>query len=185
MARGVVYEVGSDSKDGSAFSLALNLLGGKLSLVAGPEKAMENVARFRNVTIDAVYSALSVDSRFKVISSPSLRVLSGGFGRFSVAQEVPVLGALSFPGNGAQPVQSVEYRSSGVIFELQPLVRESVIDLNLAQQISSFVPTETGVNGSPTLIKREVKSSLSLTDGDVVILGGLAENKVSDPSSAS
>jgi type II secretory pathway component GspD/PulD (secretin) len=179
MVRGVVYEVGSSDKDGSAFSLALSLLGGKFSLTGGASTVLENSVRFKNVTIDAVASALSLDSRFKVVSSPSLRVRSGGSGRFSVGQEVPVLGALTFVGNGQAPVQSVEYRSSGVIFDLQPLVREAVVDLTVMQQVSSFVATDTGVNGSPTLIKREVKTALSMADGDIVVLGGLAENKSS------
>ncbi|RZI43851.1 hypothetical protein EGT07_08115 [Herbaspirillum sp. HC18] len=179
MVRGVVYEVGASDKDGSAFSLALNLLGGKLSVVGGTANALDNAVRFKNQTIDAVMSALSSDTRFKVVSSPSLRVRSGGSGRFSVGQDVPVLGSIMYPANGQAPVQSVEYRSSGVIFDLQPLVRDAVVDLNVLQQISSFVATETGVNGSPTLIKREVKTSLTLSDGDVVVLGGLAENKES------
>lgn len=179
MVRGVVYEVGASDKDGSAFSLALNLLGGKFSLTAGAAAALDNAVRIKSAGIDAVASALSSDSRFKVVSSPSLRVRSGGAGTFSVGQEVPVLGAVTFVGNGQAPVQSVEYRSSGVIFEFQPFVRDAVVDLNVTQQISSFVSTDTGVNGSPTLIKREVKTALSMADGDIVVLGGLAENKES------
>lgn len=179
MVRGVVYEVSSSDKDGSAFSLALNLLGGKFTAGLGPSSPLDAFVRFRNQSIDAVYSALSSDSRFKVVSTPSLRVRSGGLGRFTVGQDVPVLGALTYPGNGQAPVQSVEYRSSGVIFELQPQVRDAVVDLNVSQQVSNFAVTDTGVNNSPTLIKREVQTALTLADGDVVVLGGLAENKES------
>jgi general secretion pathway protein D len=182
MVRGVVYEVSSSDKDGSAFTLALNLLSGKLSLANGTANPLDNFIKFKNQTIDAVYSALSVDSRFKVVSTPSLRVRSGGSGRFTVGQDVPVLGAVTYPGNGQAPVQSVEYRSSGVIFDLLPQVRDAVVDLNVSQQVSNFVATATGVNSSPTLIKREVKTVLTLADGDVVVLGGLAENKESQGS---
>ncbi|HEN3338286.1 TPA: type II secretion system protein GspD, partial [Yersinia enterocolitica] len=38
----------------------------------------------------------------------------------------------------------------------------------------------TGVNNSPTLIKREVNTDVSVTDGDIILLGGLAETKDSD-----
>jgi len=62
-------------------------------------------------------------------------------------------------------------------------VHENNIDLNVTQQMSNFVTTETGVNNSPTLIKREVKTALSMADGDVVVLGGLAENKEAGGSS--
>ncbi|EAY4351832.1 hypothetical protein FGX80_01710 [Salmonella enterica] len=35
--------------------------------------------------------------------------------------------------------------------------------------------TETGVNNSPTLIKLDVTTEVSLADGDIILLGGLAE----------
>lgn len=183
LVRGYVYEVSNTEKEGSAFTLALNILGGHLSVVSGVASALDSFVQFKNRSIDAVFSALSSDSRFKVLSSPSLRVKSGANGRFSVGQDVPVLGAVSYPGNGGAPVQSVEYRSSGVIFDLRPVIHESSIDLNVQQQISTFVTTDTGVNNSPTLIKRDLTTSLSMSDGDLVVLGGLTENKDSNGKS--
>jgi len=108
MVRAVLYEVSSVDRDGSAFSLALSLLNGKFSLGLGLASPIDSFARFKSQSIDAIFSALSSDSRFKVVSRPSLRVRSGGSGRFTVGQDVPVLGAISYPGNGAAPVQSVE-----------------------------------------------------------------------------
>lgn len=177
MVRGVVYEVSSSDKDGSAFGLVLNLLGSRVSVVGGAASSLDNFVRLRTGSIDAVFSALSADSRFKVMSKASLRVGSGNTGHFSAGQDVPVLGAVSYPTSGGAPVQDIQYKPSGMIFDLRPVVRDDVVDLDVTQQISNFVKTETGVNNSPTLIKREVKTSLSLQDGDVVVLGGLAEEK--------
>jgi general secretion pathway protein D len=177
VVRGVLYEVQTGNSDGSGFSLALNLLGGKLGVRIGPPVSPGNVMTFSNATIDAAVSALSADSRFTVRSTPTLRVASGQNGRFTVGQDVPVLGAVTYTGAAGAPVQSVEYRSSGVIFDLLPTVHEEGVDLAVMQQVSNFVTTETGVNNSPTLIKRELKTSLSLTDGELIVIGGLAENK--------
>jgi general secretion pathway protein D len=177
MVRAVLYEVASSEKSGSAFSLALNLLAGRLSVSMGSSGPSDSFVRFKSTSIDAVLSALAADNRFKVVSRPSLRVRSGAIGRFTVGQDVPVLGAITYPGNGQPSVQSVEYRSSGVIFDLQPQVREAVVDLIVSQQVSNFVVTDTGVNSSPTLIKREIRTALSVSDGDIVVLGGLTENK--------
>jgi len=179
MVRGVVYEVSASDKDGSAFGLLANMLGGKLSIAIGSTNPVGNFVRFKNVAFDGIYSMLSQDSRFKVISSPALRIRSGAAGTFSVGQDVPVLGSVSYPSNG-QAVQSVEYRSSGVIFNIQPTVREGVIDLNIDQQLSNFVATTTGVNNSPTLTKRALKTSVVMQDGDLIVLGGLAESKESN-----
>lgn len=180
LVRGVVYEVSRTDKTGSAFGLLANLLGGKLNLGLGSAAGnLGNFIQLKNTALDAVYSLLETDSRFKVVSSPSLRIQSGTRGVFSVGQEVPVLGALSFPQGAGQAVQSVEYRSSGVIFDIRPTVRDKVIDLSISQQLSDFIKTTTGVNNSPTLTKRELKTTVGLQDGDVIVLGGLAENKAS------
>jgi hypothetical protein len=179
MVRGQVFEVASNGAEGSAFSLALHLLGGTVTAGLSTPSTLDGFVKIKNGSIDAVFAALSSDSRFKTISAPSLRVRSGASGRFSVGQDVPVLGAVSYPGTGNAPVQSVEYRSSGVIFDLKPIVRDAVVDLTVGQQLSNFVVTQTGVNNSPTLTKREVSTSLSVADGDIVIIGGLAENRES------
>jgi general secretion pathway protein D len=179
VVRGVVYEVNTSNKDGSAFGLLANLINGNLQAGIGVTNPIGSFLRFKNTTLDVVYSMLSQDNRFKVMSSPSLRIKSGAQGTFSVGQDVPVLGAVTYSGNG-QPVQSVEYRSSGVIFNIFPTVRESVIDLAVDQQLSNFAQTTTGVNTSPTLTKRALKTSIGMQDGDLIVLGGLTENKESD-----
>lgn len=181
--RAVAYEVATTKSEGSAFQLALNLLGGKLALGLGPAGVLPNAIRFKNNTIDAVFSALAEDSRFKVINSPNLRIRSGETGRLTVGQKVPVLGAVSYPQGSGQAVQSVEYQSSGVIFELRPTVKESSIDITVSQQISDFVKTTTGVNGSPTLNTREVTSSVTMADGEMILLGGLKMSKDTNSSS--
>lgn len=54
-----------------------------------------------------------------------------------------------------------------------------MIELVIGQQLSDFIKTNTGVNNSPTLTKRELKTTVGLQDGDVIVLGGLAEDKTS------
>ncbi len=176
VVRGIVYEVSTTDKKGSAFGLLASVLGGQVSMGVGATTPLNSFVRFQNASLDGLYSALSQDSRFKVISSPSLRIRSGGNGSFSVGQDVPVLGSVSYPSNG-QAVQSVEYRSSGVLFNISPTVREGVIDLSIDQQLSNFVATTTGVNNSPTLTKRALKTTVGVQDGDLIVLGGLTENK--------
>ena len=89
-----------------------------------------------------------------------------------------MLASVSYQDN--KTVQSIEYRQSGVIFTVKPVITKEIISLDIHQQLSNFVKTETGVNNSPTLIKREVTTSIILANGDIVILGGLTEGKESD-----
>lgn len=89
-----------------------------------------------------------------------------------------MLGSVSY--QDGQPVQSVEYRSIGVLFNVSFQIREKVIDMQIQQQISDFVKTDTGVNGLPTLAKRDESTRITDSDGDVIILGGLAESKTTE-----
>lgn len=179
MLRSAVYEVQTGDREGSAFSLAASLLKGKVSVnLAG--NPLDNSVSISSGDFNAVLSALSSDSRFKVVSQPSLRVRSGKEATINVGAEVPVLGALSYPQGAGQAVQSIEYRNSGVIFTITPQVRQAVVDLTIDQQLSNFVQTTTGVNGSPTLTKRQLTTSVQMRNAEVVILGGLTEEKTSE-----
>lgn len=175
--KGMVYEVTTGSRDGSAFNLALTLLKGKFGISFGQVLAGGSLS-FKNATIDAVFSALATDTRFKSVSHPSVRVRNGASARFSVGADVPVLGAMQLDKNG-NPIQSVDYKPSGSIFDIRPLIRDESVDLTVSQQLSNFVVTTTGVNNSPTLIKREISTSISAADGDVIVLGGLDEDRTS------
>jgi general secretion pathway protein D len=177
VVRGVVYEVTTSEKDGSAFGLLASIASGKLGISIGAANPIGNFVQLKSASLDAVYAMLATDNRFKVMSSPSMRIRSGANGKFSVGQDVPVLGSISYPTGAGQAVQSVEYRSSGVIFDIAPIVREGVIDLNIDQQLSNFITTTTGVNNSPTLTKRALKTSVGVQDGDLIVLGGLTETK--------
>ncbi|WP_406643479.1 hypothetical protein [Pectobacterium brasiliense] len=55
-----------------------------------------------------------------------------------------------------------------------------MIDLEISQEMSNFTATDNGVNSSPTLIKREISTDISLADGEIILLGGLAEQKNND-----
>ena len=178
--KGMVYEVTTSMKEGSAFNLAVSILKGRFGLTFG-QTLVGSTVSFKNAQIDAVFSALSTDARFKSVSNPSLRVKSGASARFSVGSDVPVLGAVQLDKNG-NPVQSIEYKPSGSIFDIKPQIRDSVIDLAISQQLSSFVATTTGVNNSPTLIKREISTSIGAADGDLIVIGGLDEDKASNDS---
>ncbi|EFI3633440.1 type II and III secretion system [Escherichia coli] len=177
---GYIYEVQTGRSEGSGLALAAKLLSGRFGVSVGSSSSMGNYISFSSGTLNAMYELFSTDNRFKVVSAPQLRMDSGREAIFSVGEQVPVLGSVSYEDGKA--VQSVTYRDSGVIFKVKPVITSSRISLNVNQQLSNFVKTDTGVNDSPTLLKREVDTSLTLKDGDIVLLGGLAENKDSQAS---
>lgn len=86
--------------------------------------------------------------------------------------------------NAGNPVQNVVYRPSGVIVDVVAKVLGSgKVKIAIGGQISSFKATSTGVSGSSTLIKRQVKTTITVSDGEVLLLGGLNDSQSSKTSS--
>lgn len=176
LVKAVVYEVSKTEGESSAMSVALSLLGGHLGIKAGRAVAGDWSAVFKNSSVSAIFNALSTDSRFKVVSQPQLRVTSGGSAKLTVGTQTPVLGGSQMDRNG-NVVQNVDYKPSGVILGLKPDVRDGLISMAIDQQISQFSATTNGVNQTPTLITRHVETTVTLTGEEVLVLGGLNEEK--------
>lgn len=177
VVKAILYEVTTGNSDASAFSLALSIFGGRVGVSVGSSDLLSNALTIKTGSVEAALSALQADSRFKVVSTPTLRVKSGQLAPLMVGQEVPTLSSVSYPQGSSVPVQAVDYRNSGVLLSVTPVVREAIIDVEVDLQISDFARTETGVNGSPTLTKRSLSTSVAMIDGDLIILGGLTQDR--------
>ncbi|MFN4296556.1 MAG: type II secretion system protein GspD [Brevundimonas sp.] len=126
--------------------------------------------------VSTLLSTLSGDARVKVVSAPFVTAENGRRTQLTVGEEVPVLGAVHTSGDGTSQ-QSVEYRSSGMILGVVPRIYRRALYLDLEQEVSSFARTQTGVNNSPTLTKRQLTTSLEIPEGSWVALGGLLSDR--------
>jgi type II secretory pathway component GspD/PulD (secretin) len=179
-ARAMILEFRTEQTRGNTFEFALSALSGNLKIGLGSLlPAGENFIKFSGADFSAVLSAVSGDSRFKVVSVPTLRVKDGATGRVSVGEEVPTLSSTALDNQG-NAQQSIQYRSSGVIFEIKPTVLKKSIVIDLKQQISDFAKTGTSGIDSPTLSKRELSSVISVDPGELIVLGGLDQNRDRD-----
>lgn len=180
VVKAYLYEVSGLTRDNSALNIIAALMSKRINISLGQSSQSGNTLSLDIGGLDVLASALSSDRRFKVVSNPSLRVTSGETARLAVGNEVPVLGQFTTNRDG-QISQSVQYRSSGAILKIRPVVRAgNLIELNVEQQLSSFANTTSGVNNSPTLFTREVSSRLSSKPGEVVVFAGLKDTKNTD-----
>nr|WP_284160476.1 hypothetical protein [Burkholderia pseudomallei] len=177
VVRGWAYEVTNTDSTNSAWSIAAKVLGGQLRISSGDTSSDKSAVRFTGPGIDAAISALNADSRFKVISSPHVRIASGERVRPNVGQQVPTQSSVSYQGSSGTPVQSITYQDAGLIFDVEPTVMRDAIELRVHEEISDFVPTKTGVDTSPTKNTRQLQTVTRLTDGEVVVLGGLIQDR--------
>lgn len=175
MVHAMLFELSTGDVQASALRVIGEVLGGRVGFQLGSTGGvLPSSLSVVSSSVEAIASIISEDSRFKMISSPFVRVRNGSRGRFQSGQDVPVQGEILFNPNG-QSSQSVRYVSSGVILDVSVLIRGDSIDLDLVQTVSSFVKTQVGDQINPTLNKRELTSNLSVRDGEIVILGGLSD----------
>lgn len=176
--RAYLIEVHDNETKSKGFSFLLDFLTrgiGELSINFNNDSSSGNSGiSFKNFNLNLFYKALETNSNVRLLSSPFLKVISGETASLSVGSEVPVLGSVQYTSTGSS-VQNVIYRNSGVLFDFLPRVFDKSVDLFVRQVNSNFVKTETGVNGSPTLLKREISTRIFSNVGDLIVLGGLDE----------
>jgi general secretion pathway protein D len=129
-------------------------------------------------------NALASDNKASVLSSPRVLARNGETATIQVGQEVPIVTSQQSTNassvTGAQILQTIQYRNTGVILKVKPVIHSSdQIDLDVTQEVSAAQSTSTGVNVSPTFTTRRIDTKLTLRNGSTVLLGGL----ISDESS--
>lgn len=173
----------TDSNNSSrSLSGAMSLLAGKLGVVYSAGQLLSNSIIFKNKTLNMAISAIDGDSSFKYLAEPTIRVLNGEKARLIVGSEVPIRGNVTLDKNG-NPIQSVEYRTAGVQFDVLPKINGDSISLYINQQISNFGLTTTSNIDSPTLFKRQAETTLDIKRGSLVMMAGLDETKNIESSS--
>ena len=127
--------------------------------------------------------AYAEDNRVTVLSTPRLLVKSGEEASIDVGTEVPTITAQTASVQQTQGnsniLQSVQYRKTGIILNVRPVVySDNRIDLEIRQEVSEALPlgTDSAVQ-SPSIFNRAVSTSLSLHDGSSVLIGGLMSRR--------
>jgi len=130
----------------------------------------------------ALLNAYAKNQRVSVLSSPRLMVKSGETASINVGSQVPIVTSQSSDPNTQQDgtsaiLQQIQYRNTGVILEVKPTVHaESRVDLEVSQEISSVGSADASI--TPTINNRKVETSLSLSDGGSILIGGLISTSV-------
>lgn len=129
-------------------------------------------------------NALASNNRATILSSPRIVARNGENAIIQVGQEVPIITSQQTSpttGSSGSVLQTVQYRTTGVILNVKPVIHSGdQVDLDITQEVSSAQTTTTGVNTSPTFSSRKLQTKLSLKNGATVLLGGLISSTKSE-----
>ena len=130
----------------------------------------------------AVLNLFYEDNRVVIRSNPKLFVKSGGTASLEVGNEIPVITQISDEarqiGGSTNILQDVAYRTTGVSLQISPIVQANgLVDLEISQGLSEAqTSAATSIAGSPTILSRNISTSLTLKDGGSLVMGGLIAN---------
>ena len=189
------YRVGTltgfSSGGNNLISLATNKLASSSAGTAAltPPGNGLNLGVFRQIngqlTLGAIAHALASTSDTNILSMPNLITLDNDEAKILVGQNVPfVTGqfttAASAAGSaGVNPFQTIERKDIGLTLRVRPQVSEGgSVKMAVYQETSAIVPTA----GAADIVtnKRSFETNVLVDDGQIIVLGGLIDDTVSD-----
>lgn len=124
-----------------------------------------------------LFKALAKDNKINVLSSPTLMVLNNQEATIKVGDSVPIRTTESTNTNASvNPIQtsSITMLDTGVILKVKPRVNASgQVILEIDQSVDTASTTESSSIDSPTILKRQIQTSVAVVSGESIVLGGL------------
>ena len=128
--------------------------------------------------------ALETQVSANILSTPALLTLDNEEARIVVGQNVPfVTGQYATMGGTTtvQPFQTIERRDVGLVLRVRPQITEGGTVRMLIYQEVSRIQDQSIATGI-ILSKRALESSVVVDDNQIIVLGGLIEDRMSDGS---
>jgi len=143
-----------------------------------------NYSADNRINFGVLLQALAADSEANILSTPSLVTLDNQEAEIHVGQNVPfVTGQYTNTGaaSGAtNPFQTIQRQDIGIKLRIKPQINEgSSILLEIEQEVSSLAASSVSTTDIVT-DNRELRTTVMVEDGQMVILGGLMTEDLSD-----
>jgi general secretion pathway protein D len=133
----------------------------------------------------AIANLLQSQTNTNIISTPNLITLDNEEAKIIVGSNVPFItgSTTTTTGNVTSPFQTVERKDVGITLRIKPQIGENgAVRMTLFQESSSLsakvAPGTT--NAGPTTDKRSIESTVVVDDGQIIVLGGLIEDKYTE-----
>lgn len=130
--------------------------------------------------LSLVLSAMQAQGRLQLLSNPSITIANNEDGRIQVGQEVRLPDSTLTTEFGSQS-SSVTPEDVGVILEVRPTINpDGFVRMQVRPTLSRLSEQTTEISEtfrSPIIDKREAETTVTVKDGETVVLGGLIEER--------
>ena len=137
--------------------------------------------------LSAIARVLQTQSNTNIMSTPNLITLDNEEAKIVVGNNVPfITGSFTNTGTAAaSPFQTIERKDVGLTLRIKPQIGEGgTVRLTIFQESSDVIGQATGTGGTgPTTSKRSIESNVVIDDGQILVLGGLIQDKYDESKS--
>ncbi|MFZ2336316.1 MAG: type II secretion system secretin GspD [Sideroxyarcus sp.] len=132
--------------------------------------------------------ALESDTNANILSSPNLLTLDNEEAKIVVGQNVPfITGSYTSTGassTSANPFQTIERKDVGLTLKIKPQIMQGgTVKLQVYQEVSNVVASSITSAAGITTNKRSIESNILVDENQIVVLGGLIQDSVTDVAS--
>ena len=143
---------------------------------------------FGTYGLAAIANFLQSQANTNIMSTPNLVTLDNEEAKIIVGSNVPfVTGQFTQTGGAlTNPFQTIERKDVGITLRIKPQIGQNgAIRMTIFQEASSLAAdTAPGTsNAGPTTNKRSIESNVMVDDGQILVLGGLIEDRYTDNKS--
>lgn len=151
-----------------------------------------NIGLLRNingvVSLAAIAKMLQSQANTNIVSTPNLITLDNEEAKIVVGENVPfITGQFTQTGTAAtNPFQTIERQDVGITLRIRPQIGEGgAVRMTIFQEQSSVLATTAAgtSNAGPSTSKRSIEGTVVVDDGQILVLGGLIEDRFIDNKS--
>jgi general secretion pathway protein D len=127
-----------------------------------------------------ILQALSTLTEVRVLSAPSVVAMDNQPALLQVGDEIPITtGTATILTNTNSVVSTIQMENTGVILKVLPHIHANgTIQMEIEQEVSDVVNSNSSQPTlTPTISQRRVHSTIAVTSGQTVLLGGLISDQ--------
>ena len=187
---------GSNIIGGTNFGTSNNIIGAAVDITSvgqGLNVGLVNgvttlVDGTRILNLGMLARALETDSNANILSAPNLMTLDNEEAKIVVGQNVPfITGSYTNTGSSstsANPFQTIERKDVGLTLKIKPQIMQGgAVKLQIYQEVSNVLASSLKDAAGVTTNKRSIDSTILVDENQIVVLGGLIQDSVTDVAS--
>lgn len=124
--------------------------------------------------LESLLMALEKNTNVNILATPRILTLDNREAVINIGQEVPYLQSTQQTSSG-NVITTYDFRDVGVILTVTPRINKSeTVTMEVQQEINSLI--EFTLFNAPVVAKREASSSVTVKDGQTMIIGGIIQD---------